>query len=84
MHLSIPLTELERHGKENVARGLSLNLNSMRNIWEVHPLHSHVLRESGGHRRQASLPHRSSSAAGIRLVTLLLTRISHLLTILAV
>jgi hypothetical protein len=25
-------------GKENVARGLSLDLNSMRNILEVHPL----------------------------------------------
>jgi hypothetical protein len=72
--------------KENVAWGLSLDLNSMRNIWEVHPLHTCVLRESG-HRRQSSLPHRSSCAAGIHLVTfllLLLTRISHWLIVLTV
>jgi hypothetical protein len=73
-------------GKEIAVQGLSLDLNSTRNIWEVNPLHSYVLRESGGHRRPASLLHRLSRAAGIHLVTCLplLTRVSHLLIILTV
>jgi hypothetical protein len=73
-------------GKEIVVQGLSLDLNSMRSIWEVHPLHSCVLREIGGHRRPSSLPHHPYCAAGIHLVTLLLllTRISHLHVILTV
>jgi hypothetical protein len=68
-------------GKEIVVQGLSLDLNSMRNIWEVDTMHSCVLRESGVHRRPSSSQLHRSSCAGIHLVTflLLLTRISHLL-----